>query len=162
MELFGNIGIEIQKFKDGFRGRRRAGICPIRPGFCRGRQCLKRSLNALVGGAMSDEANEPSKEEHDDPVRHNDRSAEDPFPWTLELALSGGGFRASAYALGALLYVVHGGLNTKVKNIASVSGSSITNAFVANNCDFMNVGADEFRNVVRQLARKLATRGLIQ
>jgi predicted acylesterase/phospholipase RssA len=90
------------------------------------------------------------------------QSSTDPFPWTLEVALSGGGLRASAYALGALLYLVHSGLNEKVKNIASVSGGSITNAFVASYCDFKNVDAKQFEEIVRPLAKKIAYRGLLQ
>ena len=90
-------------------------------------------------------------------------SLADPFPWTLEVALSGGGLRASAYALGALLYLVHSGLNTKVKNISSVSGGSITNAFAACNCDFgRRVELADFQKIAGQLARKIAFSGLLQ
>jgi predicted acylesterase/phospholipase RssA len=52
-------------------------------------------------------------------------------PNVIGLALSGGGHRATAYALGVLLYLVDSGLNTRVRTIASVSGGSILNAFVA-------------------------------
>jgi len=83
------------------------------------------------------------------------------FPWTLEVALSGGGHRATAYALGVLLYLVHTRLNERVRNIASVSGASITNAFVASQCDFQNVGIDEFRDVASQLISKVAQQGLL-
>jgi hypothetical protein len=82
------------------------------------------------------------------------------FPWTLEVALSGGGHRATAYALGVLLYLVHAKLNQRVRNIASVSGASITNAFVAQ-CDFKNVGIDEFRGIASQLISKVARHGLL-
>ena len=88
--------------------------------------------------------------------------AAEPFPWTLEVALSGGGLRASAYALGALLYLVHSGLNVKVKNISSVSGGSITNAFVACECDFSKPVDSAFLKVVSPLARKIAFSGLLQ
>jgi predicted acylesterase/phospholipase RssA len=91
------------------------------------------------------------------------QSAAEPFPWTLEVALSGGGLRASAYALGALLYIVHSGLNVKVKNISSVSGGSITNAFVACECDFSRpVDFSAFLKVVSPLVRKIAFSGLLQ
>lgn len=86
----------------------------------------------------------------------------EPFSWTLEVALSGGGLRASAYALGALLYLVHSGLNAKVRNISSVSGGSITNAFVACGCDFHSVEFPEFLKVAGFLAEKIAYRGLLQ
>ena len=75
------------------------------------------------------------------------------FPWTLEIALSGGGLRASAFCLGALLYLVHAGLNRKVENIASVSGGSITNGFVASRCDYATADLDTFRDVARELAQ---------
>ena len=39
------------------------------------------------------------------------------FPHTIEVALSGGGLRATVFSLGALLYLVHAGLNTRVRNI---------------------------------------------
>jgi len=83
------------------------------------------------------------------------------FPWTIELALSGGGLRATAFGLGVMLYLVHSGLNKKVRNIASVSGGSITNAFVAGRCDFTTVDIDSFRRkIAAELARLVASRGL--
>lgn len=85
------------------------------------------------------------------------------FLWTLEVAVSGGGLRASAYTLGALLYLVHSGLNKKVTNSSSVSGGSITNAFVACNCKFGGIEYPEFREkIVGPLARKIAFSGLLQ
>jgi hypothetical protein len=45
--------------------------------------------------------------------------------------MSGGGHRATAFALGVLLYLVDSGLNQKVHTITSVSGGSILNAFIA-------------------------------
>ncbi|MEH2530790.1 putative acylesterase/phospholipase RssA [Bradyrhizobium sp. AZCC 1588] len=86
----------------------------------------------------------------------------DIFPWTIELALSGGGLRATAFGLGVMLYLVHSGLNKKVRNIASVSGGSITNAFVAGRCDFATVDIDRFRSdVAAELARLVASHGLL-
>ncbi|HUL83046.1 MAG TPA: hypothetical protein VL131_12945 [Gammaproteobacteria bacterium] len=49
----------------------------------------------------------------------------------IGVALSGGGHRATAYALGVLVYLVDSGLNTRVRTVASVSGGSILNAFIA-------------------------------
>jgi hypothetical protein len=58
---------------------------------------------------------------------------------------------------------VHSGLNVKVKNISSVSGGSITNAFVACECDFSKpVDFSAFVKVVSPLARKIAFSGLLQ
>ena len=87
-------------------------------------------------------------------------SAPEKFPWTLEMALSGGGLRASAFGLGALLYLAHAGLNTKVGNITSVSGGSITNGFVACRCDYGVVDSDTFRKIAAELARKIAFKGI--
>jgi len=50
---------------------------------------------------------------------------------TLGLCLSGGGFRAAFYALGALRYLAEGGQLTSVDVLASVSGGSIAAAAVA-------------------------------
>ena len=60
-------------------------------------------------------------------------SAEAPLrvPESIGVALSGGGHRATAFGLGVLLYLVDSGLNRRVRSIASVSGGSILNAFVA-------------------------------
>lgn len=44
----------------------------------------------------------------------------DDFPWSLEVTMSGGGHRATAYALGALLYLVHTGLNKRVRNNGAI------------------------------------------
>lgn len=84
------------------------------------------------------------------------------FPYALEIALSGGGLRATGYTLGALLYLVHSGLNSQVKNIVSVSGGSITNAFVAAHCDFKSAEIEPFRIVAGSLLRRIARRGLWQ
>ena len=46
----------------------------------------------------------------------------------LGVALSGGGYRASAWGLGVLLYLGDAGLNREVSTISSVSGGSITNS----------------------------------
>src|ERR1700730_13839552 len=46
----------------------------------------------------------------------------------IRIALSGGGYRASLFGMGALMYLVDVGANSRVEDIASVSGGSITNA----------------------------------
>lgn len=50
----------------------------------------------------------------------------------IELAFSGGGMRAAAFALGVLMYVVDAGTIQRIRQISSVSGGSITNGFIAN------------------------------
>ena len=81
------------------------------------------------------------------------------FREDLEIALSGGGFRASAFGLGVLVYLVDSGLNRRVKLISSVSGGSITNGFVANKCDFKAQDPESFRPIVSQLARLISGNG---
>src|SRR5262245_6044086 len=78
----------------------------------------------------------------------------------LEVALSGGGFRATAFGLGVLLYLADSGLNQRVHTISSVSGGSITNGFVASECDFASVtDTEKFRRVAAQLAQIVSGRG---
>jgi predicted acylesterase/phospholipase RssA len=84
------------------------------------------------------------------------------FPWDIEVALSGGGFRASAFSLGALLYLVDSGLNTRVLNITSVSGGSITNGYVACHCDYASKTTDieTFKAIAGRIARHIAFDGM--
>jgi len=82
------------------------------------------------------------------------------FNEDMEIALSGGGFRASAFGLGVLLYLAHSGLNRRVKCISSVSGGSITNGFVAYECDFGSLtNVEEFTPVASRLATKISGNG---
>src|SRR6266571_1800280 len=61
------------------------------------------------------------------------------------VALSGGGHRASVWAVGLLLYLADAGRNGDVGVIASVSGGSITNGVVAQQMDYRQARADEVR-----------------
>jgi hypothetical protein len=82
------------------------------------------------------------------------------FSEGLDIALSGGGFRATAFGLGVLLYLADSGLNQSVETISSVSGGSITNGFVASRCDFGSLTDTEtFRRVAAQLAQIVSGRG---
>ena len=75
------------------------------------------------------------------------------------VCLSGGGHRAALFGLGALLYIVDAGLNTRVRSIASVSGGSLLNAFVSQECDFGDDNCkEEFEAVAQRFARLLVTR----
>lgn len=72
------------------------------------------------------------------------------------VALSGGGVRASAFALGSLLYLVDSGLNKRVSVISSVSGASLTNGFVLSAVkDFSNTDSQSFDIAARELIRRL-------
>jgi len=67
-----------------------------------------------------------------------------PADRNLEVALSGGGFRAAAFGLGVLIYLAQSGLNKRTATISSVSGGSITNGYVASRCDFGDVAEEDF------------------
>ncbi len=49
----------------------------------------------------------------------------------IGVAVSGGGYRASAWGMGTLLYLVDTSLHEQVSTVSSVSGGSITNAVLA-------------------------------
>ncbi|WP_280442151.1 hypothetical protein [Nocardia brasiliensis] len=49
----------------------------------------------------------------------------------IGVALSGGGYRAAAFAAGVLLYLLDSGHGARVVAVSSVSGGSITNAYFA-------------------------------
>ena len=78
-------------------------------------------------------------------------------PRGLGLSLSGGGHRATVFSLGALLYLVDSGCNRRVQTIASVSGGSITNAFLATlRKPFHEQTPEEFDREVARFARQIA------
>lgn len=79
---------------------------------------------------------------------------------TLGVALSGGGHRATVFGLGALLYLVDAGKSSRVVALSSVSGGSIANAYVAQGCDFSQVGPDEFDLVASGLLTKITRAGV--
>ena len=85
--------------------------------------------------------------------------AEDNSP-RLGVALSGGGVRASLFALGALIYLVDSRECERVTDISSVSGGSITNGFIAQRCDFQSVKRDDFDRIAAQLVKAI-TSGLV-
>ncbi len=74
----------------------------------------------------------------------------------LGVALSGGGVRASAFALGALLYLVDSGLNRRVAVISSVSGASLTNGFLlSRGGSFAKLDVTTFDASASELIRRL-------
>ncbi len=80
---------------------------------------------------------------------------------SIGVALSGGGHRAGLFGLGVLLYLVDAGKNPDVGSIASVSGGSLTNGFIAQRLDYRTTSPDAFRDAVRPLARRLAKTGTV-
>lgn len=83
-----------------------------------------------------------------------------PSDQRIGVALSGGGHRATMWALGALLYLVDVGRNRDVVAISSVSGGSIANGVVAHDVDFVSTDPEQFRERLRPLVRHVAHKGL--
>ena len=80
----------------------------------------------------------------------------------LAVALSGGGHRASLFALGVMLYLTDAGKNRDVTSVSSVSGGSLTNGFVAQEGDYSTLTPRQFENrIARPLARQIAQRGTL-
>jgi hypothetical protein len=79
----------------------------------------------------------------------------------LAVALSGGGHRATLFALGALLALVDRGLNRDVAQISSVSGGSIANAFIAQRCHFDRLEPGDLDPVAAELIGTIVERGVL-
>jgi predicted acylesterase/phospholipase RssA len=79
----------------------------------------------------------------------------------IGVSISGGGHRATLFGMGALLALTDCGLNDRVRWISSVSGGSLTNAFVATSCDFGAVSSVEFSDRCQRLISRLAEHGSI-
>lgn len=77
------------------------------------------------------------------------------------VALSGGGHRATLAAIGTLLALVDRGLNRKVLQIASISGGSIANAYVAQRCDYDKLDPGQFDELAGDLANKVVEKGVL-
>lgn len=77
------------------------------------------------------------------------------------IALSGGGHRATLATLGALLAIVDRGLAPKIVQIASVSGGSITNAFIAQRVRLEELRHGELDTFARELARIVISEGVL-
>lgn len=77
------------------------------------------------------------------------------------VALSGGGHRATLATMGALMALVDRRLNKNVMQIASVSGGSITNGFVAQRCAFEQLGPGEFDHIASELFEIVTRRGVL-
>jgi Patatin-like phospholipase len=80
----------------------------------------------------------------------------------IGVALSGGGHRAGVFGLGALLYLADAGKLPQVTSIASVSGGSLTNGYLAQTVDLTK--ADDgaaFEQAMAPFARQLAQRGTL-
>jgi NTE family protein len=81
----------------------------------------------------------------------------------IGVALSGGGFRATLFNLGALWRLNDGGLLSKVKRITSVSGGSITNAVLGlhwRRLEFRDGVAANFGAVVAEPLMRFCLKGI--
>jgi hypothetical protein len=77
------------------------------------------------------------------------------------IALSGGGHRATAFAVGVLLYLSKAEVRGQVASIASVSGGSLANASLAARLDFASdPSEDAVTSALRQIARRCTGRWL--
>ncbi|UVT18587.1 MAG: patatin-like phospholipase family protein [Nitrospira sp.] len=78
----------------------------------------------------------------------------------IAIALSGGGYRASLFGLGVLLYLVDAQKNREVTSIASVSGGSITNAYIAQIKGYQKRESLDFWESIRPLVHTIAHKTL--
>lgn len=86
-------------------------------------------------------------------------AGDEPTHERIGVALSGGGLRASLFSLGVLIGLVDSGQNLNVTQVASVSGGSITNAAVAQVCDYSRENPESFKKVAKSLAGALCNQG---
>jgi hypothetical protein len=87
--------------------------------------------------------------------------AGEPAMAKIGIAISGGGHRASLFGLGALLYLADAGKSADVTSIASVSGGSLTNAYVARNTNYAATSGPVFWEVMKPFARQIAQKGTV-
>lgn len=87
---------------------------------------------------------------------------EDPLTRPLALAISGGGHRATLYALGSFMALVDRGLNREIVQISSVSGGSILNGCLAH-CgqDINELSPEEFDEIARGIVDVVVRRGVL-
>jgi hypothetical protein len=77
------------------------------------------------------------------------------------VALSGGGHRATLATLGCLLALVDRDLSTQIIQIASVSGGSITNAFVAQRTKLEDLKPGDLDSIATDLVTTVVRRGVL-
>jgi hypothetical protein len=80
---------------------------------------------------------------------------------SIGVAISGGGHRASLFGLGALLYLIDAGKGPQLGSVASVSGGSITNAYVGGVADLSTVDPAEMWAHARTLGAQIVRRGTL-
>jgi hypothetical protein len=78
----------------------------------------------------------------------------------IGVALSGGGHRATVWALGTLLYLTDAGQHRRVGTITSVSGGSIANGVIARHVDYTQADGAALRAAITPLLHHIAHEGL--
>src|SRR5689334_4221736 len=79
----------------------------------------------------------------------------------IGIALSGGGHRAALCGLGALLYFIDAEKNREVTSIASVSGGSLTNGYMAQAGGYCDMPKADLRKHAQAFAHQVSTRGTV-
>ncbi len=77
------------------------------------------------------------------------------------VAISGGGHRAALFGLGALLYLIDAGKGPQLSSVASVSGGSLTNAFIGQAVDVSTVQPEAMWAQARAFASQIVRRGTL-
>ena len=77
------------------------------------------------------------------------------------VALSGGGHRAALFGLGVLLYLADSGRNRSVTSVASVSGGSLTNGYLAQELEYRAASPEDVHDVARRLSRQIVEKGTL-
>ena len=75
------------------------------------------------------------------------------------VALSGGGHRAALFGLGVLLYLADSGRNRSVTSVASVSGGSLTNGYLAQELEYRTASPEDVHDLARRFASQIVRRG---
>ena len=79
------------------------------------------------------------------------------IPNSIGLALSGGGFRATLFHLGAIRRLNEFGIAAQLTSISSVSGGSILNGFLASRLDPpLSAGVTDYEGSVSQPIREFS------
>ncbi len=79
----------------------------------------------------------------------------------IGVALSGGGHRAALFNLGALLYLIDARKGPQLRSVSSVSGGSLTNAYLGHAADLSAVDPETMWAHARGFATQVARRGTL-
>ena len=79
----------------------------------------------------------------------------------IAVAVSGGGHRATLFAVGSLLYLVDAGKGPELAAVSSVSGGSLANAHLALTCDLTTAEPDQVWREAKAITSQVAGKGTI-